>query len=166
MRARGLTGLAGVGIYEHARDRRFQLREGPDPTMIDRHEALIHGMVMMAAADAVMSDTEMEMIGRIVMHLPVFQDFDVARLPNIAETCLEKLQYENGIDLILEEMKAALPVSLHETAYALAVEVAAADLRASDEELNLLQIIRQNMELDRLICTGIERGVRARFATG
>lgn len=134
--------------------------------MLDRHEALIHGMVMMAAADAVMSDTEMEMIGRIVTYLPVFQEFDIARLPNIAETCVEKLQDENGIDLILEEMKAALPATLRETAYALAVEVAAADLRASDEELNLLQMIRQNLELDRLICTGIERGVRARFTIG
>ncbi|MEQ8442408.1 MAG: tellurite resistance TerB family protein [Alphaproteobacteria bacterium] len=131
--------------------------------MLDRHEALIHGMVTMAAADAVMTESEMDMIGRIVTHLPVFQDFDIARLPAITEQCLEKLQDENGIDLIIAEMKAALPETLFETAYALAVEVAAADLEASEEELNLLQMIRQFLELDRLICTGIERGVRARY---
>lgn len=134
--------------------------------MLNRHEALIHGMVTMAAADAVMTQSEMDMIGRIVTHLPVFSDFDLAQLPSIADTCLEKLQDENGIDLILTEMKAGLPESLRETAYALAVEVAAADLEASDEELNLLQMMRQVLELDRLICTGIERGVRARYTTG
>jgi len=131
--------------------------------MLDRHEALIHGMVMMAAADAIMTESEMDMIGSIVTHLPVFRDFDVARLPNIAENCLEKLQDVNGIDTIIAEMKAGLPEVLYETAYALAVEVAAADLEASEEELNLLQMIRQTLELDRLICTGIERGVRARY---
>lgn len=133
--------------------------------MLNRHEALIHGMVMMAAADAVMTKSEMDMIGRIVTHLPIFQDFDASDLSRIAENCLAKLQDENGIDLIIEEMKDGLPLKLRETAYALAVEVAAADLEASEEELNLLQIIRQKFELDRLICTGIERGVRARFTT-
>lgn len=133
--------------------------------MLDRHEALIHGMVMMAAADSVMTQTEMDMIGRIVTYLPIFQDFDTARLPAIAEACLAKLDDEDGLDTIVAEIKESLPPSLLETAYALAVEVAAADLEASEEELNLLQIIRQGLELDRLICTGIERGVRARFTT-
>ncbi|MBO6837069.1 MAG: tellurite resistance TerB family protein [Alphaproteobacteria bacterium] len=133
--------------------------------MLNRHEALIHGMVMMAAADEIMTQSEMDMIGRIVTHLPIFRDFDATKLSQIAEACLAKLEDENGIDLIIEEMKDGLPVKLRETAYALAVEVAAADLEASDEELNLLQMIRQKLELDRLICTGIERGVRARFTT-
>jgi uncharacterized tellurite resistance protein B-like protein len=131
--------------------------------MLDRHEALIHGMVMMAAADSVMTQSEMDMIGRIVTHLPIFRDFDLARLAGVADDCLEKLQGEDGLDLIIGEMKESLPVELRETAYALAVEVAAADLEASDEELNLLQMIRQALDLDRLICAGIERGVRARF---
>lgn len=131
--------------------------------MLDRHEALIHGMVIMAAADEIMTESEMDMIGRIVTHLPVFRDFDATRLPFIAEECIAKLDDENGLDRVVAEMKEALPASLRETAYALAVEVAAADLEATEEELNLLQMIRQVLELDRLICTGIERGVRARF---
>lgn len=133
--------------------------------MLNRHEALIHGMVIAAAADAVITESEMEMIGRIVAHLPVFRDFDVTQLTSIANACIDKLDDVDGIDHILQEMKASLPVSLHETAYALAVEVAAADLEASDEELILLQMFRQIFGLDRLICTGIERGVRARFTT-
>ena len=133
---------------------------------LDKHEALIHGMVMMAAADAVITDAEMAMIGRICSHLPIFHDFDLSRLPGISDACLKKLNDENGLEIIIDEMKSGLSVTLRETAYALAVEVAAADLEASDEELNLLQMIRQTLELDRLICTGIERGVRARFALG
>ncbi|MDF1750177.1 MAG: tellurite resistance TerB family protein [Alphaproteobacteria bacterium] len=131
--------------------------------MLDRHEALIHGMVIAAAADSVITESEMEMMGRIVAHLPVFRDFDVTKMTSIANACIDKLDDVDGIDHILQEMKASLPVSLHETAYALAVEVAAADLEASNEELILLQMFRQIFELDRLICTGIERGVRARF---
>ena len=131
--------------------------------MLDRHEALIHGMVTMAAADATMTESEMDMINRIVMHLPVFRDFDPARMSVVAEQCIAKLDDEDGLDRIVSEMKEALPPPLRETAYALAVEVAAADLAASEEELNLLQMIRQALELDRLICAGIERGVRARF---
>jgi hypothetical protein len=67
--------------------------------MLDRHEALIHGMVMMAAADSVMTQSEMDMIGRIVTHLPIFRDFDLARLAGVADDCLEKLQGEDGLDL-------------------------------------------------------------------
>jgi tellurite resistance protein len=132
--------------------------------MLDHHEALIHGMVMTSAADTVMTQSEMDMIARIVAHLPIFKDFDPSRVPAIAEACLAKLEDENGLDIIIHEIYEALPAPLRETAYALAVEVAAADLEASDEELNLLQMIRQGLKLDRLICTGIERGVRARFA--
>lgn len=131
--------------------------------MLNRHEALIHGMVVMAAADAVISEAEMDMIGRIVVHLPVFRDFDLTQLAQITDACIAKLDSVNGIDEILAEIKEALPTGLRETAYALAVEVAAADLEASNEELVLLQMLRQSLELDRLICTGIERGVRARF---
>lgn len=131
---------------------------------LDRHEALIHAMVMTAAADTRITDAEMAMIGRICAHLPIFHDFDLTRLPAIADICLTKLHDENGLERIIEEIKDALPPTLYETAYAMSVEVAAADLKASDEELNLLQMMRQALELDRLICTGIERGVRARFA--
>ena len=132
--------------------------------MLSVHEALIYCMVVTSAADSVMSESETETIGGIIAHLPVFRDFDVGRIPGIANECIQLLNDENGIDVILERVDEALPDRLKETAYALAVEVAASDLKATEEELNLLQMIRQRLELDRLICTGIERGARARYA--
>jgi len=67
-------------------------------------------------------------------------------------------------DKVLDLVRESLPVSLRETAYALAIEVAAADLHAGEEELNLLQMIRHKLDIDRLIAAGIERGARARHA--
>ena len=59
-----------------------------------------------------------------------------------------------------------LPENLRETAYALAVEVAAADRRIEPEEMRLLEMIRHQLGVDRLVAAAIERGARARFATG
>ncbi|MCR9222120.1 MAG: tellurite resistance TerB family protein [Alphaproteobacteria bacterium] len=132
--------------------------------MLSKHDALIHCMVLTSAADSRMSDTELDAIRGIIANLPVFRDYDVAGLGEAARDCLGMLDDEDGIDLILARVKEALPARLRETAYALCVEVAASDLHASEEELNLLQIVRQKLELDRLICAGIERGARARFA--
>jgi uncharacterized tellurite resistance protein B-like protein len=135
-----------------------------DDTKLSIHDALIHCMVLTSAADAQMSDTELDVIRRIIANLPVFRNYDARQMNGAASDCIALLDDEDGIDLILANVKAALPARLRETAYALCVEVAAADLHASEEELNLLQIIRQKLELDHLICAGIERSARARFA--
>jgi tellurite resistance protein len=55
---------------------------------------------------------------------------------------------------------------LRETAYALAVEIAAADRRIEPEEMRLLEMIRHQLGVDRLVAAAIERSARARFATG
>lgn len=132
--------------------------------MLSKHDALIYCMVLTSAADSQVSDTEIDWIRSLIASLPVFRGYDVSTVNQTATDCLALLDDEDGIDLIMARVKEALPARLRETAYALCVEVAAADLHASEEELNLLQIIRQKLELDRLICAGIERGARARFA--
>lgn len=132
--------------------------------MLSTHDALIYCMVLTSAADSRVSDTELNAIQSVVARLPSFQHYDTAGLNDAATRCLQMLDDEDGIDNILGQVKEALPPRLRETAYALAVEIAAVDLEATEEELNLLQIIRQKLELDRLICAGIERGARARYA--
>jgi hypothetical protein len=62
------------------------------------------------------------------------------------------------LDLAIE----AIPQRLHDTAYALAVEVAAVDLKLEQEELRLLEMIRDRTELDRLVTAAIETSARAR----
>ena len=49
------------------------------------HDALIHIMVTMSAADRTMSDNELAKIGNIVKSLPIFADFDEQRLIKVAD---------------------------------------------------------------------------------
>ena len=129
---------------------------------LSHHDALIHIMVTMSAADRTMSDSELARIGSIVKSLPVFAKFDVQRIVAVANDCTQILQKDDGLDQIIENALNSLPNHLHETAYALAVDVAAADLQIEQEELRLLQILRHKMNIDRLTAAAIERGARAR----
>ena len=133
--------------------------------MLDPHGALIYTMVIVSAADADLSDTELKTIGDIIGHLPAFRDFDRARLPKLLNSCAEALARDDGLEATLDEIKAALPANLRETAYAIACDLAAADLEASQEELRALELIRHRLNIDRLIAAGIECGARARFQT-
>lgn len=129
---------------------------------ISHHEALVFAMVTMSAVDQTMTDAELRKIGEIVETVPIFRDFDPERLVTLAETCGEILSEDDGLDTILELIKACTPDYLYETAYALAVEVAAADLRIQQEELRFLSMLRDALGLEKLVVAAIERGARAR----
>ena len=75
------------------------------------------------------------------------------------------LSAPGGLNQVLDLIVASLPAKLSETAYALAWEIAAADLHVELEELQLLQQLRYSLDLDRLTAAAIERGVRARHTT-
>ncbi|WP_420394416.1 tellurite resistance TerB family protein [Acuticoccus sp.] len=132
---------------------------------ISHHEALVFAMVTMSAVDRTMTDAELRRIGEIVETVPVFRDFDAERLVNLAETCGEILQEEDGLDTILDLIATCTPKALHETAYALAVEIAAADLRIQQEELRFLALLRDRLGLEKLVVAALERGARARHRT-
>lgn len=133
--------------------------------MIDHHAALIYTMVMVSAADRDMTDNELEAIGDIVAHWPIFRDFERESLPATAEACADMLRDEGGLDRAVAAIRQGLPEKLHETAYALACDVAAADDRVSQEELRLLEILRDALGLGRLEAAAIERSTRARHMT-
>jgi tellurite resistance protein len=128
---------------------------------LSQEEILICVMVTMSAVDSEMSDAEMKRMGNITQNLPAFNGFDESKLLAIAQSCTKILQEENGLKTVLE-LAASLPQKLHETAYALAVEIAAADLKLEQEELRLLQLLRDALGLDKLTVAAIERGARAR----
>jgi tellurite resistance protein len=130
---------------------------------ISHHEALIYVMVTVSASDRSMTDKELLKIGDIVRQLPIFDDFDQERLTFVAEECGQRLQGDDGLDDILNIVAEALPPRLYETAYALAVEVAAVDLHVEQEELRFLQILRDHLELDKLVVAAIERSARVRY---
>jgi tellurite resistance protein len=132
--------------------------------MIDAHSALIYTMMLVSAADTEMTDAELQIIGDIVNHLPVFRDYERKRFTKDLKECAELLAKEDGLEKALKGIKSALPQKLRETAYAVACDVAAADGEASQEELRVLELLRHRFGIDRLIAAGIERGARARFA--
>jgi tellurite resistance protein len=98
-------------------------------------------MVLVSAADNNMPDAELQSIGDMVMHLPVFRDFDRSKLTQITGDCAKLLQDKEGLEKALTAIKEGLPEKLRETAYALGCEVAAADGKVSPEESRLLEMI-------------------------
>ena len=132
--------------------------------MINHHVALIYAMVLGAAADGALADSELEMIQGIVQHLPIFEDFEQGNLAQVASACTELLTVEDGIDAVIAQIKENLPDRLRATAYALACDVVAADGEATQEELRYLEILRHDIGVDRLTAAAIERGAGARYA--
>jgi hypothetical protein len=133
--------------------------------MVDHHRALIYTMVIVSAADSDMPDAELRIIGDIVGDLPVFHGFDRHELPRLLNDCTELLSGENGLEETLKAIKTMLPTKLRETAYVIACDLVAVDGDASEEELRILELIRDRLRIDRLIAVAIERAARARFQT-
>lgn len=133
------------------------------PKSLSPHEALVHIMVTVAMADRNMTEKEVGEIGLIVGTLPVFEGFDRDRLPEIVEASAGLLAASDGLDRLLSKAREALPTKLYETAYALAVEVAAVDMVAGQEELRFLEMIRDTFDLDPLVTAAIERSARVRY---
>jgi hypothetical protein len=131
--------------------------------MISHHAALIYTMVLVSASDRNMTDAELETMGETISHLPVFKDYDRKLLPQTAAACAELLDDEDGLEKALDVIRTALPEKLRETAYALACDVVASDVRASQEELRMLELIRHRLDIDRLAAAAIERGARAHY---
>jgi tellurite resistance protein len=131
---------------------------------ISPQAALIYTMVLVAAADSEMPDRELHRIGTIVQTWPAFQGFDAKRLTDTARECAVILQTANGLERVLSVIKANLPAHLLETAYFMACDIALNDGRLPFEEMRILQKLRQNLGLDRLVAGALERAVSARHA--
>ena len=131
--------------------------------MIDSQAALIYIMVMVSAADNDMADSELQIIGDIVNHLPIFADYDQKRLTQDLKACAVMLGKDAGLEEALKTVKNAITPKLRETAYAIACDVAAANGEISQETLRLLELLRHRLGLDRLVAAAIERSARARF---
>jgi|EndMetStandDraft_4_1072995.scaffolds.fasta_scaffold252867_2 tellurite resistance protein len=125
--------------------------------------ALIYVMVMVSAADGMMPDAELERIGRLAHFLPVFHGFDEEMIIPATRDIQAILAGPEGLEIALETVKDALPPRLYDTAYALAVEVATADLWLDAAEIRFLQLLRARLEIDKLTAAAIERSAVARF---
>ena len=130
---------------------------------ISNEQALIYVMVMMSAVEGRIKKEELGEIDLLVRTLPVFRSFDRSRLVTVAQECGDILQEEHGMQTVIGLVKNQLPARLRETAYALAVEIAASDLLVGKEEMRFLAILRDGLGLDKLVTAALERSAIARY---
>lgn len=133
-----------------------------DSGSISPHSALIYLLVVIAAVDRELSDSELERMGIMARTLPVFDGYNMSHMTSAAQECATLLGEEGGLDTVIDLAHGALPHSILETAYALCCDMAVADGKLSQEELRILEIIRHRFDIDRLIAAAIERGTAVR----
>ena len=129
---------------------------------VSTHEALVYIMVLVAASDAKMTDNEFRAIGDVVRSFAVFRGFDADNLVHIAQDAGELMSGADGLHDVINVAAASVPTHLVETAYACAVEVAAADDHIVAEELRVLDLVRSGLKVDRLAAAAIVRSARVR----
>ena len=132
---------------------------------ISTHHALIYVMVTIANVEGHLGERELEAISRIVQQWPIFRSFDTDKLAHVAQECGEILQDTEGLEAVFGLAAEALTPKLRETAYALAVEIAASDLAVGKEELRFLAMLRDHLGLDKLVTAALERSAIARYQT-
>jgi hypothetical protein len=132
-------------------------------TGLDAQEALVCTMVLIAAASGEMTDREIGVMATLVQTLPVFQGFSSGRLDAATEASVALLDEEDGLAHAGRMIRDALEPRLRETAYALGCEVVAADRFAEQDSLRMLEFVRNELHVDKLVAAAIERGARARF---
>jgi hypothetical protein len=132
--------------------------------MLDPQGALVYTMVLISGAETSIGAEEQAIIGDIIGHLPVFRGLGPDKLAEHLDACAELLSDDDdGLEKALAAIKAALPERLRETAYAIACDLIASDGEATQEELQILDLLRHRLEIGRLAAAAIERGARARF---
>ena len=132
--------------------------------MINHHAAIIYAAVLSAAADGELAKEEMDTIQAMILGLPIFNGFDNSKFSEIAATCTDLLTEDDGLDAAVEIIRRSLPTRLCATAYALACDVVAVNGVATQEELRFLEMLRHEINVDRLTAAAIERGSAARYA--
>lgn len=126
-------------------------------------DALIELMVATASSDVDISQLELDRIEVLVGRLPVFSGYDESRITGVVNRCADAINGPEGLEGALDRIVAAIPARWHDTAYALAVEVAVVDLQLPQEQLRLLEMIRDRLAIDRLLTAAIEAAARARM---
>jgi len=130
-------------------------------------DALLAVMVAASASDENMRTAELVAIQRMVNHMPVFAGYDTDRIRRVSQTVFDLFEddlfeEEDGLEALFGLIRDGLPERLFETAYALACDVVTADGRHTDQELRMLEEIREELSIDRLHAAAIEWGTRVR----
>jgi len=132
------------------------------PPSLTPQDALVALMIAVSFSDETIRTAELVAIQKIVNHLPVFAGYDADRIRSIGQTVFDLMEEEDGLDALFGLIRDALPEHMYETAYALSCDVIAADGRAREVELRMLEEVRDELQIDRLHAVAIEWGARAR----
>ena len=132
------------------------------PASLSPQDALVAVMIAVSASDENMRTSELVAIQQTVNYMPVFGGYDADRIGVVANTVFDLFEEEDGLDALFGLIRDALPEQLHETAYALACDVAAADGNLREVELRMLEEVREELNIDRLHAAAIEWGARVR----
>lgn len=131
--------------------------------MITPQEALVYTMVVAAESDHEIAEAEINIIGDLVNHLPIFRNVDRAAMTEMASRCSEMLAQTGGLDKAFALIRHALSMPLRETAYACACDVIAVDSRLNQAEMRTLEEIRNQLEVDPMMARSIEQVAEVRF---
>lgn len=136
-----------------------------DTPSLTAQDALCAIMIAVSASDENIRTAELLKITNIINNLPVFANYDADHIPRVSQIVFDLFDQVDGLDALFGLIRDALPVRLHETAYAIACDVAAADGDIAQSELRMLEEMRYELHIDRLHAAAIERGARARHLT-
>ena len=125
-------------------------------------DTLIAVMMAVSATDGTFRTSELMSIERMVNHLPAFKDYQIERLSDVAALVFDILEDEDGLEILWNLVRRNIPERMLDTVYAMACDVAAADGKAYEPELRLLEEMRYELNIDRLLAAAIEAGARAR----
>ena len=128
-------------------------------------EALVYLMVIVSASDRDMRDEELARIGAITRTMPVFDGFEHTHTLAVAQECQRLLHEEAGFEGLLDMIAEVLEPALRETAYVLAVDIAAADHSLRMEEARVLDIVRERFGIDPTTSETIDRVASIRHRT-
>jgi tellurite resistance protein len=127
-------------------------------------EALVCTMVLVAAAETGgITDREIGVMATLVQTLPVFEGFSNAHLQRAIEATIGLLGEAEGLPHAGQLIRASLGPRLRETAYTLACDVVAADRVHGQSILRMLEFLRDELKLEALVASAIERATRARY---
>jgi uncharacterized membrane protein YebE (DUF533 family) len=131
--------------------------------MLSPQEALVYTMVVAAESDHEIAEAEINVIGDLGNHLPVFQAVGRAKMTAMAMACSELLTKAGGRAKVFAMIRKALSPQLRDTAYALACDVIAVESRLRRDELQALEEVRAELEVDPAMARAIEQVAKVRF---
>ena len=109
------------------------------PYSLSAQDCLVAVMIAVSASDEKIQTAELVKIETAVNNLPIFGNYDADRINTVAQVVFDLFSVEDGLDALFGLVRDNLPERLHETAYALACDVAAADGSIHETELRLLE---------------------------